>query len=177
MMREDTRPWYQQFWPWFVISIPAAAVVAGLTTLWIAVHNSDSLVLDADTGVQAAAERQILAERLATEMDLAALLDINPATGAIAVVMRSGHFDEMPATLELELSHPAFADRDKFITLNRALPDADGNPVWSGHLVTIPGGRWYVVLKSGDAWRLTAEWHGESQLMLLPASAANDLGS
>ena len=33
---EDTVPWYQQFWPWFLILLPASVVVAGLTTLVIA---------------------------------------------------------------------------------------------------------------------------------------------
>ncbi len=35
----DSKPWYKQFWPWFVISLPATAVVAGLITVVIAVQN------------------------------------------------------------------------------------------------------------------------------------------
>ena len=53
-------------------------------------------------------------------------------------------------------------------TLNKALPDADGNPVWVGHIVSIPSERFYVVLRSGDTWRLTAEWRGEDSLTLRP---------
>ena len=82
--------------------------------------------------------------------------------------MRSGSLDSLPATLEFELSHPAFADRDQAITLNKALPDADGNPVWVGHFVTVPTGRYYAVLRSGEEWRLSAEWQGETSLMLRP---------
>ena len=177
MQREDTQPWYRQFWPWFIMAIPAAAVVAGLTTVWISMQTSDSLVIRSDDGIQAGAERQIAAERLAMEMGLAAFLEVNADSGAISVVMRSGQFDNAPEALELELSHPAFADRDQFVTLIKAMPDAAGNPVWSGHLVTVPKGRWYVVLKSGDDWRLSAEWHGESQLLLRPPSATNDNGT
>ncbi len=33
----DTQPWFRQFWPWFIIALPAAAVIAGFTTLWIAI--------------------------------------------------------------------------------------------------------------------------------------------
>ena len=61
-----------------------------------------------------------------------------------------------------------FADRDLALTLNKAPPDEDGNPVWVGHFVTIPSGRYYAVLRAGEAWRLTAEWHGESSLTLRP---------
>lgn len=35
--RIDEVPWYRQFWPWFVISLPATAVIASLVTVWIAV--------------------------------------------------------------------------------------------------------------------------------------------
>jgi hypothetical protein len=39
-------PWYKQFWPWFIIALPAAAVVAGFFTLWLAISNPDHLVID-----------------------------------------------------------------------------------------------------------------------------------
>ena len=35
--RLDDLPWYRQFWPWFVIALPATAVMACLVTIWIAV--------------------------------------------------------------------------------------------------------------------------------------------
>ena len=36
-------PWYRQFWPWFVIALPASAVIAGLTTVWIAVTHQQEI--------------------------------------------------------------------------------------------------------------------------------------
>jgi len=166
MIREDTKPWYRQFWPWFIIALPASSVVAGLTTLWIAMQTTDSLVVYAEDGVSNATDRHLAAERLAAELDLAALLEFNPETRVISAVVRAHDLQEVPATLDFELSHPAFADRDQRITLNKAMPDADGNPVWVGHFVTIPSGRFYAVLKSGDNWRVSAEWQGETSLML-----------
>lgn len=41
-------PWYRQFWPWFIIALPAAAVAGSLFTLWLAVSNPDHLVVDRD---------------------------------------------------------------------------------------------------------------------------------
>jgi hypothetical protein len=41
-------PWYQQFWPWFIIALPAAAVIGSFFTLWLAVSNPDHLVVDKD---------------------------------------------------------------------------------------------------------------------------------
>ena len=174
MKREDTKPWYRQFWPWFIISLPAASVIGGLTTVWISLQTTDSLVIRSEDGVRKASDRQIAAERFASEAGIAALVDIDAATGVVTATLRSGDLGHVPATLDFELSHPAFADRDVSIELNRAQPDAEGNAVWVGHLLAVPGGRFYAVLRSGDTWRLTAEWQGEASLMLRPGG--NDRG-
>jgi hypothetical protein len=39
-------PWYRQFWPWFIIAIPASAVIGGFVTLWLAITHPESLVVD-----------------------------------------------------------------------------------------------------------------------------------
>ena len=41
-------PWYKQFWPWFIIALPASVVVASFFTLWLAISNPDRLVVDDD---------------------------------------------------------------------------------------------------------------------------------
>jgi hypothetical protein len=41
-------PWYKQFWPWFIIALPASAVIASFFTLWLAISNPDHLVVDED---------------------------------------------------------------------------------------------------------------------------------
>ena len=42
----DLRPWYREPWPWVAIAIPAAAVIMGFTTLYLALANPDYLVVD-----------------------------------------------------------------------------------------------------------------------------------
>jgi hypothetical protein len=167
--REDTKPWYRQFWPWFVIALPAASVIGGLATLWISLQSTDSLVLRSEDGVRNATDRRIEAERFASRAGLAALVDIDLDTGAVSAVMRSGDLGAaIPQALDFEFSHPAFADRDRKLTLIKAMPDADGNPVWVGHFTTVPEGRYYAALSSGDTWRLSAEWRGEASFTLYP---------
>ena len=39
-------PWYRQFWPWFIIALPASAVIAGIITFYLAVSRPDQLVVD-----------------------------------------------------------------------------------------------------------------------------------
>jgi hypothetical protein len=174
MEREDTKPWYRQFWPWFIIALPASSVVAGLTTVWISMQTTDSLVVAADDGVKSATDRHLLAERLAAEHDIAALVEINPETQVVSAVVRSRDLGDLPATLDFELSHPAFVNRDQHVTLNRAMDDSDGNPVWVGHFLSVPTGRFYAVLKAGDDWRVSAEWQGETSLMLRAGGTGDD---
>jgi hypothetical protein len=38
------RPWYRQLWPWLLIVPPAAAVIGGGITLFLAVTRPDTLV-------------------------------------------------------------------------------------------------------------------------------------
>jgi hypothetical protein len=118
LIREDTKPWYRQFWPWFIISLPAASVIGGLTTVWISLQTTDSLVIQSEDGVRNASDRRIAAERFASQASLAALVDIDSATGVVSATMRSGDLDSVPSSLDFELSHPAFADRDRSITLS-----------------------------------------------------------
>ena len=44
----ENLPWYKQFWPWFIIALPASAVIASFFTLWLAISNPDHLVVDED---------------------------------------------------------------------------------------------------------------------------------
>lgn len=41
---QETRPWFRQFWPWFLIALPGAVVIASLLTVYIAVTHQDPVV-------------------------------------------------------------------------------------------------------------------------------------
>ncbi len=178
MQREDTDPWYRQFWPWFIIALPASAVVAGLFTLWLAMQTSDSLVIRSDDGVQAVTERNITAEQEAARLGLSAWVNIQTDTGAV-VVSLSAHPDFAFSdaissdSLSLQMRHPTMESRDSVIELLRAIPDANGNPTWAGHFVLAPVDRRYVTVSSGDRWRLSGEWFGESTFRLESGQPAN----
>jgi hypothetical protein len=42
---EQLEPWYRQFWPWFIIALPASAVIASFITLWLAISNPVQMVV------------------------------------------------------------------------------------------------------------------------------------
>ncbi len=170
----DTKPWYRQFWPWFIIALPASAVVASLYTVSLAVRTTDSLVVTSDDGMDVVASRHLAAERFAAEHGLGATLTIDLESGAILAKLTADTAVDWPKTLQLLFSHPAFANRDQRITMTAAMPDGDGTPVWSGHFIDVPAGRWYVVLADGHTWRLSGSWTGASVLHLEPAGATDD---
>lgn len=43
---DENLPWYRHFWVWFIIALPASAVIAGFITLWLAMSRPDHLVVD-----------------------------------------------------------------------------------------------------------------------------------
>lgn len=171
MSEEVIQPWYKQFWPWFIIGLLATAVVASLNMVFLAFTTTDSLVTEAPDGMDVVAERHLAAESLARDLGLDATLTIDLDSGAILAVLESTADGDWPRALSLEFSHPTNAARDVEIALAAAMPDADGNPVWAGHLVSIPTGRHYVVLTPEDTaeWRLNGEWTGQRSIRLKPA--------
>ena len=40
------QPWYREPWPWILMSGPAAVIVAGAVTTWMAFASADGLVAD-----------------------------------------------------------------------------------------------------------------------------------
>ena len=44
MTQIESKPWYRQFWPWFLIAIPSSSVVMGVVMINLAMSGNDSLV-------------------------------------------------------------------------------------------------------------------------------------
>lgn len=147
-LQADTTPWYRQPWVWFIIALPASAVVAGLTTVAIAVQNRDSVVHD-DWYKEGKAINQSLArDARATALGLAANLRVDPLTGEVTVRLAHAAPDfAAPAALTLYLSHPTQASADQEVAL--LLRNGD----YVGHLAQGLKGRYYVELGSPE-WRL-----------------------
>jgi hypothetical protein len=69
-------PWYKQGWPWFLIALPATAVVAGTITMVIAVRTWDGLVVDDYYKEGKAIVQTIERTERARELGLKALVQI-----------------------------------------------------------------------------------------------------
>lgn len=175
-IREDTSPWYRQFWPWFIIALPASAVVAGLYTVWLAVQTNDSLVVQSEVGMDVVTEQHEAAENEALRLGLSAEIGIDIESGAVEVTLFFAGGTPDPRSLSLEFIHPTLAVRDVTITLSRAMSATDGAARWAGHFLTVPDGRHYVVLSSDDGWRLSGEWFGQELTRLGTIDQADNGG-
>jgi hypothetical protein len=46
MEESDIKPWYKQFWPWFLICIPVSSFIVGGIVISFATDGTNSLVVD-----------------------------------------------------------------------------------------------------------------------------------
>ena len=111
--REDTKPWYRQFWPWFLMALPATVVVAGIGTVILAVRTPLSLVED-DYYKEGLAINQNLSSRsYAESMGLQAEIRIWP--GLLQVDMNQPGSQQ----LELQLIHATDSSLDREFVLGQ----------------------------------------------------------
>ncbi len=59
----EIRPWFREPWVWFIIALPAAAVVGCAITIWLAITRPDYLIVDDKQYQQIRAELQATSEQ------------------------------------------------------------------------------------------------------------------
>jgi hypothetical protein len=156
-------PWYRQFWPWFLIALPASVVVASMFTIWLATSSPNPMVVDDYAKIARSIELRRERDLAAAALGVEAEIRLVPAAGLVEVRLVPESLQ--PESLQLRLSHPLVAERDRIVDLVK-VPGG-----WSGQLPALEG-RWYVQLYPGDAgWRLAGELTGEGTLRLAPPEA------
>ena len=68
------KPWYRQLWPWLLMSMPAAAVVGGAITFWLAATSNNALVVDDYYREGKAINLELDRDRTAAQLGLSAEL-------------------------------------------------------------------------------------------------------
>lgn len=144
-------PWYRQFWPWFLMVPPAAAVIGGFLTAFVA-GGPPSLVVD-DYGqiamaTETRAARDAMAARLGLSADLVFGAQSNQRMRSIEIRIFSDIGTSLPEQISVRLIHPTLERLDRSVTLKRS----------SGHYrgtIERPPGRYRVQVEDGDGtWRL-----------------------
>jgi hypothetical protein len=132
---------------WLVFGIPALTVVAGLTTVWIAVQRADSNVAEDYYKRGLAINRSLDREARAQALELVAEVWL-PADRSLTVRL-SGKLSP-PESILLTLTHPVHAEQDRRLVLRRG---TDG--LYRGATAPIVRVAWDLAIESQD-WRMTA---------------------
>lgn len=148
----QSKPWYREPWPWFLISLPATAVIAGLTTVWIAAKSADGLVVG-DYYKAGLAINQTLA-RDDTARSLALTATLQHSENALALTL-AGRMQSYPDQLTLTLAHPTRQGQDQTLVFSHA-----GSGHYHSLLPAMPDGKWHAQLTdSASTWRLSGVLH------------------
>jgi hypothetical protein len=157
--REDTEPWYRQFWPWFLIALPGSVVVAGISMVVVANRHADDLVVDSYYKDGLAINRQLEKQARASEIGIDA--DLLLVDERVQVRLAGEAADTVaPLSLSLRLSHPLEADRDFSVRLERVAP-----ALYVGALPKPAAVNWHWTLEpESELWRLDGSLGAEDFL-------------
>lgn len=144
-------PWYRQFWPWFIIALPASIVVASIGMVIVAFKNADTLVVDNYYREGLAINQVLEQDDKARELGISADIRLDRETGELLITVNSQ--SSIGNQLTLSLLHPTDQKRDQKLPL-LALSDK----YFRADIETRLNSRYYLRLMPADEqWRLNGE--------------------
>ncbi len=159
---DERRPWYREFWPWFLMLFPAAAVVGGILTFRIAADSDDGVV-DDDYYKQGLAINRVLARgEAAAAVGLRGEAQFGDGNVSLHL---TGRLEPWPQRVVLRILHPTRAGMDQTVSLNR-----QDTGRYEGRCRAPGPGKWKLMLEDEDrSWRLVGQLNpGRRQAALLP---------
>jgi len=159
-------PWYRQGWPWFLIALPATAVVAGIITLVIAARTFDGMVVD-DYYKEGRAIVQTL-DRVERASALGLVADLKLRSESVRIELSALHADDLPVRAILTVIHPTRDGQDQEIIMTGA------GGVYEGRLAPLSTGRWLFQLEDESrSWRMNGAAYlpTETEIRIDPSSS------
>jgi len=142
-----SRPWYREPWPWLLMAGPAAVLVAGAATTWIAFASADGLVAEDYYKQGLGINRRLAREETAQRLGIAAAIRLE--SSSIRLELQGA----APEALFVHLAHATRAGHDVRLRLT---PAPDG--AYRAHLPALPAGRWHAVIEDArGTWRIVQE--------------------
>lgn len=142
----DIQPWYKQFWPWVLIALPMTAVVASVSTLFIAIENKPDMVVEDYYKKGKAIDVDLT--RLDNAYKLALKFKLQVVDNKI--VLEQTYGEPQKASIRLRFIHRTIEANDF-----ESLLTADGQGVYTLALEKPLTGKWTIQVESFDgAWRV-----------------------
>ena len=140
-------PWYKEPWPWILMSGPAAVVVAGLATTWIAFASADGLVADDYYKRGLAVNAQLAREQAAERLGLVA--DLERTRQRVRVRLKG----DAPEYLFVRFVNATRTSLDVRLRLEPAGPG-----LYEARMEPLSQGRWRVIIEDPRGqWRIVKE--------------------
>lgn len=142
-----SRPWYREPWPWILMAGPAAVIVAGAVTVWLAVSTSDGLVADDYYKRGLAINQDLKRDQRAAQRGIEARVTRERA------LLRVDLAGAAPEAVFAQLVHPTRAGYDQRLRMARVAPG-----VYEAELPPLPRGHWRLILQDPRGeWRIVKE--------------------
>lgn len=113
-------PWYKEPWAWLVFFLPLSAVIAGITTLFIALSDPDDLVVGDYYKKGKAINLEITKIKQAQKLGIAFELKFHDGE---LIIKPTGIEKKFPL-LNVNFYHPTLEEKDFYLAMT---PDGSGN--------------------------------------------------
>jgi uncharacterized protein len=157
------RPWYRQFWFWFVFGPLIFIIIMCGFTVSIALKNADDVVIDNYYKEGRMINQTLDQDKRARELGLIALVKFDLDTNKVTLSFDHPRMDgkSHPDVLLLNMGNPVKAALDQMIVLHKKSANQ-----YEGVLMSRPEYNWYLTLYSTDKWaeRNSAEWTLSGQI-------------
>lgn len=164
MTSSATKPWYQEPWPWILMSGPFIVVVASFVSAWIALSTTDGLVADDYYKEGLKAGETLARSDRARAQGIAAHVGLTAEAVKVRLTARVDAGFTQPPAIRITLSHPTRAGVDQTQLLARQ------GDYYVGSLHLPSSGHWLLLVEDeSKSWRLMAS-------VMLPSSGEIVIG-
>jgi hypothetical protein len=162
LVEENAKPWYREFWFWFVFSPLIYIMIMCSITVTIALKGADDVIVDNYYKEGRMINQALEQDQRARELNLTGDLRFDRTTGEVALSIANAPADInlMPDTILLMMGHPVKEEKDQLILMKVIAPGE-----YRGELQAEPDYSWYLTLypisdinqRKGAAWSLSGE--------------------
>ncbi|MFT6791188.1 MAG: hypothetical protein ACJA04_000388 [Cellvibrionaceae bacterium] len=158
MKTDISKPWYREFWAWFILSPLILVVIVSSFTVTVAFRYADDRVLDNYYKEGRMINMRLDQDLLARDLQVEAIIYFDTQIGELVLTLNLEDAD-YPEQLRLEMSHPAEASEDHYLTLTRLAKNQYSTELFRADYRY----RWYLRLlpamveKNKTSWRLRGE--------------------
>lgn len=138
--------WYKEPWAWLVFILPAIAVVAGISTFFIANTNPDTLVVGDYYKKGKAINLELSKVKLAQKLGMKFELKLH----SNELIIKPTGIEKVFPLLNVNFYHPTQAEKDFYLALTQ-----DGSGAFRHHFDNSVTGKWRITLTSFENnWKI-----------------------